>query len=79
MYNWSSKRNKLNFYKTYWDRTEKIKRNAEEAAPLAITDIRKGLPILDRNLKEFLEEIQRKVRIIVRNREEFPQSKSHTS
>ena len=35
-----------------------LMRDTEETAPFAARTMRKGLPILDRNLKELLEEIQ---------------------
>jgi hypothetical protein len=38
-------------------------RDTEETAPFATMAMKKGLPILDRNLKELLEEIQRKAKI----------------
>jgi hypothetical protein len=38
-------------------------RDAEETVPFAVGTIRKGLPILDRNLKGLIEEIQEKAKI----------------
>jgi len=57
------KRNELNFYRKYCDNAEKIMSDAEEVAPFAIVTIKKGLPILDQNLKELFEEIQSKAKI----------------
>ena len=58
-----AKKGKLNFYRKYCDRAEELMRNTEETAPFATVTMRKGLPILDRNLKELLEEIQKKAKI----------------
>ena len=59
-----AKKGKLNFYRKYCDRAAELMRDAEETAPFATITIRKGLPILDRNLKELLEEIQKKTEVI---------------
>ena len=53
----------LNFYRKYCDRAAELMRDTEETAPFATIAMRKGLPILDRNLKELLEEIQKKAKI----------------
>jgi HEAT repeat protein len=52
----------LNFYRQYCDRAAELMRETEEEAPYAIATMRKGLPILDRNLKKLLEEIQKKAK-----------------
>jgi len=56
-------RGELNFYKKYCDRAAELMRDAEDSAPFATIAMKKGLPILDRNLKELLEEIQKKAKI----------------
>ncbi|WP_054864438.1 hypothetical protein [Methanosarcina barkeri] len=53
----------LNFYRKYCDRAAELMRDTEETAPFATITLRKGLPILDRHLKELLEEIQEKAKI----------------
>ncbi len=57
-------KNELSFYRKYCDRASELMKDAEEITPFATIALRKGLPILDRNLKEFLEEIQKKTEII---------------
>jgi len=59
-----AKKGELNFYRTYCDRAAERMRDTEETAPFAIMAIRKGLPILDRNLKELIKEIQKKTEVI---------------
>ena len=58
-----AKKGELNFYRQYCDRAAELMRDTEETAPFATIAMRKGLPILDRNLKELLEEIQKKAKI----------------
>ena len=58
-----AKKGELNFYRKYCDRAAELMRDTEETAPFATIAMRKGLPILDRNLKELLEEIQEKAKI----------------
>ncbi|WP_243684072.1 hypothetical protein [Methanosarcina barkeri] len=62
----------LNFYRKYCDRAVELMKDTEETAPLATEVMRKGLPILDRNIKRILEEIQEKakkyIQAISRNR-----------
>jgi len=58
-----AKKSELNFYRQYCYRAAELMRYTEETAPFATITIKKGLPILDRNLKELLEEIQRKAKI----------------
>lgn len=57
------KKGELNFYRQYCDRAEELMIETEETAPFATIAMKKGLPILDRNLKELLEEIQKKAKI----------------
>ncbi len=52
----------LNFYRKYCDHAAELMKDADEKAPFATEVLRKGLPILDRNLKELLEEIQEKAK-----------------
>jgi HEAT repeat protein len=58
-----AKKDELSFYRQYCDRAAELMRDTEETAPFATIAMRKGLPILDRNLKELLEEIQKKAKI----------------
>ena len=53
-----AKKGELNFYRKYCDRAAELMKDTEEKAPFATEAMRKGLPILDRNLKELIEEIQ---------------------
>ena len=62
-----AKKDKLSFYKAYCDRAERIMIDAEEAAPFTAIVLRKGMPILNRNIKELLEEIQRKAKDACKN------------
>ena len=48
----------LNFYRKYCDHAAELMKDTDEKAPFATEVLRKGLPILDRNLKELIEEIQ---------------------
>ena len=57
-----TKKGELNFYRKYCDRAEQLIRDNEEIAPFATEVLRKGLPIFDKNLKEILEEIQKKAK-----------------
>ena len=59
-----AKKGELNFYRQYCDRAAELMIETEETAPFATVAMRKGLPILDRNLKELLEEIQKKTEVI---------------
>lgn len=54
----------LNFYRKYCERAAELMRDTEESTPYATEVLRKGLPILDRNLKGIIEEIQKKAKII---------------
>lgn len=58
-----AKRGELNFYRKYCDRAAELMDNTNEKTPSATEVLKKGLPILDRNLKELLEEIQKKAKI----------------
>ena len=57
-----AKKSELSFYRKYCDRAAELMVGVEEEAPFAIGTMRKGLPILDRNLKGLLEEIQKKAK-----------------
>jgi methyl-accepting chemotaxis protein len=50
----------LNFYRKYCDRAAELMKDTDEKAPFATEVLRKGLPLLDRNLKGLIEEIQKK-------------------
>ena len=58
-----AKKDELNFYRKYCDRAAELMIDAKETAPFATIVMRKGLPILDRNLKGLIEEIQKKAKI----------------
>jgi hypothetical protein len=53
----------LNFYRKYCDRAAELMKDTDEMAPFATKVLRKGLPLLDRNLKRLIEEIQQKAKI----------------
>jgi len=57
-----AKKSELNFYRKYCDHAAELMKCTDEKAPFATKVLRKGLPILDRNLKELLEEIQKKAK-----------------
>jgi HEAT repeat protein len=59
-----AKKGELNFYRQYCDRVTELMKDAEKTAPFATIAVRKGLLILNRNLKELLEEIQNKTEVI---------------
>jgi hypothetical protein len=50
----------LDSYRKYCDHVTEIMRDVEETTSFAAKAIMKGLPILDRNLKSLIEEIQKK-------------------
>ncbi|MGI5992384.1 MAG: HEAT repeat domain-containing protein [Methanosarcina sp.] len=52
----------LNFYRKYCDHAAELMKRADEKAPFATEVLKKGLPILDRNIKRILEEIQEKAK-----------------
>jgi len=58
-----AKKCELDFYRKYCDRAAELIRDTEETAPFATIAMRKGLPILDRNLKRLIEGIQEKAKI----------------
>ncbi len=58
-----TKKGELDFYRIYCDRAVELMKDTEEKAPFATIAMRKGLPILDRNLKGLLEEIRKKAKI----------------
>jgi hypothetical protein len=58
-----SMKGELNFYRKHCDRAAELMSATEEKAPYATEVIRKGLSILDRNLKELIEKIKEKARI----------------
>jgi HEAT repeat protein len=53
----------LSFYRIYCDHAAELMKDADEKAPYVTEVLKKGLPLLDRNLKDLLEEIQRKAEI----------------
>ena len=59
-----AKKDKLNSYRQYCDRAAELMIDSEEAAPHATGVLKKGLPIFGRNLKELLEEIQKRTGLI---------------
>jgi hypothetical protein len=61
-----AKRKKLAFYRKYCEKAAELMIDTEEVAPSATRVLRKGLPILDRKLKSFLEEIQEKAKTACR-------------
>ncbi|WP_410509591.1 HEAT repeat domain-containing protein [Methanosarcina hadiensis] len=61
-----AKKDELNFYRKYADRAVQLMIDAEQSAPYATVTMRKGLPILDRNIRGILEEIQEKAKIACR-------------
>ncbi|WP_440956113.1 HEAT repeat domain-containing protein [Methanosarcina sp. Mfa9] len=58
----AAKKGELNFYRKYCEQAAELMKNTEEKAPSATIVMRKGLPILDRNLKSLLDEIQEKAK-----------------
>jgi len=56
----SGMKDELNFYRKYCDHAAEIMKYTDEKAPFATEVLRTGLPILDRNLKELIEEIKEK-------------------
>jgi len=59
-------KSKLNFYRIYCERAAELMKDTDEKAPYATEVLRKALPILDRNLKGLIEEIQEKARTAYR-------------
>jgi hypothetical protein len=62
-----AKKSELNFYRKYCEQAAELMRETEDTAPYATAAVRKGLPILDRNLKRILEEIRDNAKIACRN------------
>jgi len=60
----SEMKDELNFYRKYCDHAAELMKETDEKAPFATKVLRKGLPILDRNLKELIEEIQEKAKTV---------------
>ena len=58
-----AKKGELNFYRKYCDRAAELMKDTEENSTFCYSCMRKGLPILDRNLKRLIEEIQKKTKI----------------
>ena len=54
----------LNFYRKYCDHAAELMKDTDENAPFATKVLRKGLPILDKNIRELLKEIQEKAKIV---------------
>jgi len=59
-------RSEIDYYRRYFDRVEKLMRDAEELAPFATKTVIKGLPIFDRKLNSLLEEIREKAKTACR-------------
>ena len=57
-------KDELNFYRKYCDHAAELIKDTDEKAPFATEVLRKGLPILDRNLKGILEEIQKRAKTV---------------
>ena len=56
-------KDELSFYRSYCDHAVELMKYTDEKTPYATRVLKKGLPILDRNLKELIEEIQKKAKI----------------
>ncbi|MCK4735937.1 MAG: HEAT repeat domain-containing protein, partial [Methanophagales archaeon] len=54
----------LNIYRRYCDRTAELLATTQEKAPMATRLIRKGLPIINRRIKELLNEIDKETKIL---------------
>ncbi|MCC4770462.1 hypothetical protein FXV91_09775 [Methanosarcina sp. DH2] len=59
-----AKKDELSFYRKYCDHAAELMRNTDKKTPFATEVLRKGLPILDRHLKELLKEIQEKAKTV---------------
>jgi HEAT repeat protein len=55
-----TKRDGINFYREHCEKAEYLMKDTERIAPSATVMMRKGLPILEKNVKDALEEIQEK-------------------
>jgi HEAT repeat protein len=60
----SGMKDELNFYRKYCEHAAELMKFTDEKAPFATKALKRGLPILDRNLKELLEEIQKRTEVI---------------
>lgn len=58
-----AKKDVFDFYRKHCDLAEECIRDLEETVPFATAAMRKGLPILDNNVKKLLEEVQNKAKI----------------
>lgn len=58
----SRMKDELNFCRKYCDHAAELMKRADEKVPFATEVLKKGLPILDRNIKRILEEIQEKAK-----------------
>jgi hypothetical protein len=52
-----AKKDELSFYRKYCDRAAELIENSEDGASSVTIILKKGLPILDRNIKETLRNI----------------------
>ena len=55
-----TKRDGIDFYRKHCEKAEYLMKDTEKIAPSATVIMRKGLPILEKNVKDVLEEIQEK-------------------
>jgi hypothetical protein len=60
----SEMKDELNFYRKYCDHAAELIKCTDEKTPFATKVLRKGLPILDRNLKAIIGEIQEKAKTV---------------
>lgn len=67
-----SKKSKLNSYREKCEHADDLFKETEQTSPFATEVLRKGLPILDRNLKELIEEIQNKAKIACQVSQDTP-------
>jgi len=54
----------LNFYRKYCENAAELMRDTEETAPFATAAMRRGLPLLDRKLKDIIKEIKEKAKTV---------------
>jgi HEAT repeat protein len=59
-----TKKSELNFYRKYCDHAAELMKDTNEKAPFVTEVMRKGLPILEKYLKELLKEIQEKTKAV---------------
>ncbi|AKB57556.1 HEAT repeat domain-containing protein [Methanosarcina barkeri] len=67
----SGMKDELNFYRKYFDRAAELMKCTDKKAPFATEVLRKGLPILDRNLRDLLEEIKEKAKTVCKISQEI--------